>query len=79
MLRMTLRSARRKYTNQELDLFVQLQTHVRDMCERNMAQWERISLSAKAVKVYSGSEMKEEAIAAFGAKVCFFFFSFIFL
>lgn len=43
-----------------------------------MAQWERISLSAKAVKVYSGSEMKEEAIAAFGAKVCFFFFFFIY-
>lgn len=68
---MLLRSTKKKYSNQEVDLFVQLETHIRDIRERNMAQWERISLSAKAVKMYSGIDMKEELILAFGTKVCF--------
>jgi len=68
---MILRSAKKKYNTQEIDLFVQLETHIRDIRERNMAQWDRISLSAKAVKMYSGIDMKEEIISAFGAKVCF--------
>lgn len=67
---MLLRSTKKKYSSQEVDLFVQLETHIREIRERNMAQWERISLSAKAVKMYSGIDMKEEAILAFGAKVC---------
>ncbi|KAF9885658.1 hypothetical protein FE257_012640 [Aspergillus nanangensis] len=69
MLRMVLRSARRKYTAAELDLFVQLEMHVRDMRRQNVAQWERIQLSSKAVRAYSGTEMNEEAVAAFGAKL----------
>lgn len=71
---MLLRSIKKKYSNQEVDLFIQLETHIREIRERNMAQWERISLSAKAVKMYSGIDMKEEVISAFGAKVCFFSF-----
>lgn len=67
---MLLRSTKKKYSSQEVDLFVQLETHIREIRERNMAQWERISLSAKAVKMYSGIDMKEEVILVFGAKVC---------
>lgn len=69
MLRIILRSARRKYTSQEIDLFVQLETHIREVREQNMEQWERNSLSAKAVKMYSGSDMKEGVVAAIGVKV----------
>lgn len=39
------------------------------MGRENPAQLERIGLSAKAVKVYSGTDVKEETISAFGAKV----------
>jgi len=74
MLRMILRSAKKKYSDKDIDLFVQLETHIQEIRERNMAQWDRISLSAKAVKVYSGIDMKEEIISAFGAKVCFSWF-----
>ncbi|OJJ31158.1 hypothetical protein ASPWEDRAFT_176257 [Aspergillus wentii DTO 134E9] len=69
ILRMVLRSGRRKYAAQELDLFVRLETHVREILDQNMKQWERIALSAKAVKAYSGTEMSEQALSAFGAKL----------
>lgn len=69
MLRMILRSSRQKYTSEEIDLFVQLETHIREIRKQNMEQWERNLLSAKAVKMYSGSDMKEEVVAAFGVKV----------
>lgn len=66
---MILRSSRQKYTSEEIDLFVQLETHIREIRKQNMEQWERNLLSAKAVKMYSGSDMKEEVVAAFGVKV----------
>ena len=69
VLRIVLRSQRRKCTPQEMELFLQLETHVQDIQRENPAQLERIGLSAKAVKVYSGTEVKEETISAFGAKV----------
>ncbi|KKK12381.1 hypothetical protein P175DRAFT_0467687 [Aspergillus ochraceoroseus IBT 24754] len=69
VLRMVLRSGRKKYTSQESDLFVQLETHIREIRDENPAQWERIALSSKAVKAYSGTDMEEETISAFGAKL----------
>lgn len=66
---MVLRSQRQKFTPQELDLFIQLETHVQDIQRENPAQLERIGLSSKAVKVYSGTDVEEETISAFGAKV----------
>ncbi|KAH8432153.1 S-adenosylmethionine-dependent methyltransferase [Aspergillus melleus] len=69
ILRIVLRSQRRKCTPQEMDLFLQLETHVQDIQRENPAQLERIGLSAKAVKVYSGTDVKEETISAFGAKL----------
>ncbi|OOF96521.1 hypothetical protein ASPCADRAFT_129601 [Aspergillus carbonarius ITEM 5010] len=69
VLRMVLRSGRRKYANEELDQFLQLETHIKDIRDQNAPQWERISLSSKAVKTYSGTDMSEEVISAFGAKL----------
>ena len=66
---MVLRTERKKYKSQELDLFSQLETHIRDIREQNPKQWERISLSATAVKVYSGADTETEIIASFFAKV----------
>ncbi|PYI05835.1 SET and MYND domain protein [Aspergillus sclerotiicarbonarius CBS 121057] len=69
VLRMVLRSGRRKYSSEELDHFLQLETHIKDIRDQNAPQWERISLSSKAVKTYSGTDMSEEVISAFGAKL----------
>lgn len=66
---MVLLSGRRKYSDQDLAIFHKLETHIRDIHEKNKDQWNRISLSAKAVKEYSGTDMKEKVISAFGAKV----------
>ncbi|KAL4914717.1 hypothetical protein BDW62DRAFT_189911 [Aspergillus aurantiobrunneus] len=71
VLRMVLRAEAKKnaYTHEELDLFQTLETHIREICENNSAQFERITLSSKAVKEYSGTQMEEEVISAFGAKL----------
>ena len=69
MLRMVLRVGRQKYNKQEFGYFVKLETHIRDISARNPEQWERVSVSAQAVKVYSESDLQMELIAAFGAKV----------
>ncbi|RAL11665.1 S-adenosylmethionine-dependent methyltransferase [Aspergillus homomorphus CBS 101889] len=69
ILRMVLRSGRQKYTPEDLEMFLQLETHIKDIREENPAQWERISISSMAIKAYSGTEMKEETISAYGAKL----------
>jgi SET and MYND domain-containing protein len=69
VLRIVQRSARRKYTPQELDLFQQLETHEKEIRHENAPQWERIALSSKAVKAYSQTDTPEDTISAFGAKV----------
>ncbi|RAQ74369.1 SET and MYND domain protein [Aspergillus flavus] len=69
LLRMIVRTAHKKYTNGELELFSQLETHISEIRDQSPEQWERIALSSKAVKAYSGTDMKEETISAFGAKL----------
>ncbi|RAH53145.1 SET and MYND domain protein [Aspergillus piperis CBS 112811] len=69
VLRMVLRSERQKYSDEELDQFLQLETHIKDIRDKSPSQWERISLSSKAIKAYSGTEMSEEVISAMGAKL----------
>ncbi|PYH47591.1 S-adenosylmethionine-dependent methyltransferase [Aspergillus saccharolyticus JOP 1030-1] len=69
ILRMVLRTGRQKYTSKDVDMFLQLETHIKDIREENPVQWERISMSSKAVKAYSETEMKEETISAYGAKL----------
>ncbi|BCS03546.1 S-adenosylmethionine-dependent methyltransferase [Aspergillus luchuensis] len=69
VLRMVLRSERQKYSDEELDQFLQLETHIKDIRDESASHWERISLSSKAIKAYSGTEMSEEVISAMGAKL----------
>ncbi|PYH89663.1 SET and MYND domain protein [Aspergillus ellipticus CBS 707.79] len=69
VLRMILRSGRRKYAAEDLEMFLDLETHIKEIREESETQWQRISLCAKAVKTYSGTEMQEEFISAFGAKL----------
>ncbi|PWY70052.1 SET and MYND domain protein [Aspergillus eucalypticola CBS 122712] len=69
VLRMVLRSERQKYSGEELDQFLQLETHIKDIRDKSPSQWERISLTSKAIKAYSGTEMSEEVISAMGAKL----------
>lgn len=46
-----------------------LETHAAEIRDTNQDQWNRILLTAKAVKEYSRTDMKEESIASFLAKV----------
>ncbi|KAL5365117.1 SET domain-containing protein [Aspergillus floccosus] len=69
VLRIVQRRARRKYSSQELDLFLQLETHEKEIRHENAPQWERIALSSKAVKAYSQTDTPEDLISAFGAKL----------
>ncbi|KAL4807180.1 hypothetical protein BDV18DRAFT_113838 [Aspergillus unguis] len=71
LLRMVLRTGAKKepYTPDELDLFQSLETHVREIREANKGQFERIALTSKAVKEYSGASMEEEVLSAYGAKL----------
>ncbi|PWY73707.1 SET and MYND domain protein [Aspergillus heteromorphus CBS 117.55] len=69
VLRMVLRNGRKKYGTEEMKLFLELETHIKDIRDENEAQWQRIALCSKAVKTYAGTEMQEEFISAFGAKL----------
>ena len=71
LLRIVQRVQRGKYAPPELDRFAQLETHAASIREENPRQWERITLSAKAVGAYSaGGGMGEEEMCGVGAKVC---------
>lgn len=65
-----LRRANQKYDHSEFDVFQMLETHAKEIRDTNKDQWGRILLTAKAVKEYSRSDIEEESIAAFLAKVC---------
>ncbi|KAL4880804.1 hypothetical protein BJY04DRAFT_218957 [Aspergillus karnatakaensis] len=71
LLRMVLRTHVKKnaYSEQELEAFGSLDTHIRDIRAGNTEQWERIALTSKAVKEYSKTELAEEEICAYGAKL----------
>jgi SET and MYND domain-containing protein len=69
ILRIILRHRKGKIEPQQLESFLRLETHARDIRETNQEQWDRILLSAKAVKEYSGIDLDEEYISSFFAKV----------
>ncbi|KAF7159227.1 hypothetical protein CNMCM5623_004499 [Aspergillus felis] len=69
ILRMVLRSERGKYPKEELELFRKLESHMDEIQAQNWEQWQRISLTAKAIKKYSGCAMEEEMICHYGAKL----------
>ncbi|KAJ9361721.1 hypothetical protein C8Q69DRAFT_221290 [Paecilomyces variotii] len=69
VLRIILRRANQKYDDSEFDIFQMLETHAAEIRDTNQDQWNRILLTAKAVKEYSRTDMKEESIASFLAKI----------
>lgn len=69
LLRMVLRTGKGKYSPQELAIFSNLETHIAEI-QKNQTQMERVALTSKAVKNYSETDMTEEAIAAYAARVC---------
>ncbi|KAL3435861.1 hypothetical protein BDV09DRAFT_203798 [Aspergillus tetrazonus] len=71
LLRMVLRTGARKnaYTEEELVLFQTLETHIDDILKRNAPQAERIALTSRAVKEYSKTDMEEEKIVAYHARL----------
>lgn len=75
ILRIVLRHSKQKYSSEEFETFLKLETHARELCARDNEQWNRILLSAKAVREYSGVDMDEELISPFFAKVKFSPFS----
>lgn len=68
LLRMVLRTDKNKYNVQELGIFSNLETHIREI-ERVETQKDRITLTAKAVKDYSKTKMTEQAVTAYAARV----------
>ncbi|KAJ5890171.1 hypothetical protein N7504_010981 [Penicillium tannophilum] len=68
LLRMVLRTGKGKYSPQELGVFSNLETHIADI-QKNETQMERVSLTTKAVKNYSETDMTEEAISAYAARL----------
>lgn len=64
-----IKAGKEPYKGEELGLFQSLDTHVRDIRENNRGQFERITLTSKAVKEYSGVDIEEETMSAYGAKV----------
>ncbi|KAL1867601.1 hypothetical protein Plec18167_008601 [Paecilomyces lecythidis] len=69
VLRIVLRRVNRKYDDSEFDTFQMLETHAKEIRDTNQDQWNRILLTAKAVKEYSRSDIEEESIASFLAKL----------
>jgi hypothetical protein len=72
VLRIVMRHDRGKDDRAEWDAFLKLETHASDIRSKNREQWNRILLSAKAVKEYSGTLMQEESITCFFAAVSSF-------
>lgn len=65
---MVLRTDKGKYNVQELGIFSNLETHIREIQDVE-AQKDRITLTARAVKDYSKTEMTEQAVIAYAARV----------
>lgn len=53
----------------DLTMFLSLRSHLNEITNSNQEQCERIMLSAKAEKEYSGSDLDIETIAEYLARV----------
>lgn len=68
LLRIVLRTARNKYDSEESKVFDGLETHINEISE-SQGQLDRINLTARAVKNYSGTDVDEGTVASYAAKV----------
>ncbi|KAL1965972.1 hypothetical protein VTN77DRAFT_4912 [Rasamsonia byssochlamydoides] len=69
VLRIVLRHSNQKYNSDEFETFLKLETHAQEIRARDEEQWNRILLSAKAIREYSGVNVDEEIISPFFAKL----------
>lgn len=70
LLRVVLRSARNKYQSEEFKVFEDLESHINEVSEIQ-GQLDRITLTARAVKNYSGTDIEEGTVLSYAAKVSF--------
>lgn len=68
VLRMVVRTGRSKYSSQELDIFSKIESHINEVQELQ-ANLDRIIMTSRAVKNYSETDMAEDAIMTYAAKV----------
>ncbi|CAI7611766.1 unnamed protein product [Penicillium discolor] len=68
LLRIVLRTARNKYDSEESKVFDGLETHINEISEIQ-GQLDRINLTARAVKNYSGTDVDEGTVASYAAKL----------
>jgi hypothetical protein len=68
LLRIVLRTARNKYDSEEFKIFEGLETHINEISE-SQGQLDRIILTSRAVKNYSGTDVEEGTVSNFAAKV----------
>lgn len=71
LLRIVLCTARNKYDSEESKVFDGLETHINEISE-SQGQLDRINLTARAVKNYSGTDVDEGTVASYAAKVIHF-------
>lgn len=76
LLRVVLRSARNKYDSEELKIFESLESHINEISEIQ-GQLDRITLTARAVKNYSSTDIEEGSVLSYAAKVSLFLLIFI--
>jgi SET and MYND domain-containing protein len=74
---MVLRTWKGKYNTQELEVFTNLETHIQDIQEIQ-AHLDRINLTSKAVKSYSDTDMSQETIMGYAARVCVYLVTSVF-
>lgn len=68
ILRMIVRTDRGKYNSKELEFLSNLETHLNEIQELQ-ANLDRIIMTSRAAKSYSETNMTEEAIMSYAAKV----------
>lgn len=68
LLRVVLRNARNKYDSEEIKVFDGLETHINEISE-SQGQLDRITLTARAVRNYSGVDIDEGTVSSYAAKV----------
>ncbi|KAI2787533.1 hypothetical protein POX_f07902 [Penicillium oxalicum] len=68
LLRIILRAWKNKCTTQEMDLFTNLETHIQEISE-SQAQLDRMNLLSKAVKSYSETNISQEVIMGYAARL----------
>lgn len=68
LLRMVLRTSKNKYSAEETKVFDDLETHINEIQE-SQGQLDRITLTARAVKNYSGTDVDEATVSTYAAKV----------